>query len=358
MGQRKPALICAVAIVLVVDLLVIAARTDDHISGDAYLGAARARAAALPMIDVDSPLPAPTTAAPTTQPPTPVASEPPPTTAAPTTTVPPGRPGAWTVGPYQGTGVWIDVYDWTMEITGGRPRVGLEHIDQMAALGIQTIYIQTAHRRSASDVIEEGRLLPIIDRAHSHGMAVVAWYLPDLVDVQLDLRRLLAAAALPVDGLGVDIESTAVGDPALRTQRLLELSTLLRQGVGTKAISAITLDAVHLQVVNPGFWPGFPWYELGHTYDVIVPMAYWSIRRPEWNNGERYITANIDRIRYSTGRPDMPIHIAGGIADGATPDDVAGMVNAIRNRGVLGGSLYDWNTSNLAQWDRLRLLVV
>ena len=54
----------------------------------------------------------------------------------------------------------------------------------------------------------------------------------------------------------------------------------------------------------------------------------------------------------------MPIHIAGGIADGITPDDVTGMVNAIQRRGVLGGSLYDWNTSNLALWDRLRALVV
>ncbi|HJR25673.1 MAG TPA: hypothetical protein VJ804_09380, partial [Acidimicrobiales bacterium] len=296
----------------------------------------------------------PTTEAPTTTAP------PEPTTTAPTTTTappPPARPGAWTVGPYQGTGVWIDVYDWTTTIAGN-PRVGIEQIDQMADLGIQTIYIQTAHRRSPADVIEPERLLPMIDRAHARGMAVVAWYLPELVDTTYDLHKLLAAAALPVDGLGVDIESTAIGDPAERTRRLIELSQGLRRNVGTKAISAITLDAVHLQVVNPRFWPTFPWPELGQLYDVIVPMAYWSVRKAEWRAGDRYIFENIDRIRAATGRPDIPIHVAGGIADGISLDDVAGMIHAIHMRGAIGGSLYDWNTSNAEQWNLLRALRV
>lgn len=35
-----------------------------------------------------------------------------------------------------------------------------------------------------------------------------------------------------------------------------------------KALAAITLSGVHLQVVNPDFWPGYPWAELGATYDA------------------------------------------------------------------------------------------
>jgi hypothetical protein len=50
--------------------------------------------------------------------------------------------------------------------------------------------------------------------------------------------------------------------------------------------------------------------------------------------------------------------VAGGIADGVTPDDLVGMVRAIQARGVLGGSLYDWNTSQPPQWDLLRVLRV
>jgi hypothetical protein len=346
--RRVGALLCAAMVVVGLDVAVVFARAGEPLRRD-VAGATRqeAQQAAVP-----------TPVAPPTEPPTTTTTLPP-TTTTTTSPPPPARAGAWTIGPYQGTGVWLDVYDWTNEITGGSPRVSVDDIDRMADLGIQTIYIQTAHRRSAANVIEPERLLPMIDRAHARGMAVVAWYLPQLVDVPTDLRRLVAAAQLPVDGLGVDIEATDVTDPALRTERLLGLSWALRDAVGTKAISAITLDAVHLQVINPGFWPGFPWVQLGQVYDVIVPMSYWSVRKaPEWRQGERYTAENIDRIRVSTQRADMPIHVAGGIADGITLDDVAGMVRTIQHRGVLGGSLYDWNTSQPPQWDLLRALRV
>jgi len=254
-------------------------------------------------------------------------------------------------------GVWLDVYDWTAALTGGHPRVTADSVDQMAAAGIQTLFIQTAHRRLPGDIAEPERLLPIIERAHADGLAVVAWYLPTFEDLDTDFRRLMAATTLPVDGLGVDIESLAVANSGERTQRLLTLSTALRQAMGGRAISAITQSAVIMQVINPGFWPGFPWQEVGRLYDVIVPMSYWSERsQPEWPSGERYTGTDIDLVRQLTGRADMPIHVAGGIANGITIDDVGGMVRAIQARGILGGSLYDWATSQPAQWDLLKAL--
>jgi hypothetical protein len=349
--------------VLAADLAVVAARHGDDAVGEV---AAVERPA--PTVEV-----MPSDPATTTIPPTTTTSAKPTTTEAPPVTVPPTttttrrddraamsasarRGGAWTLGPHRGVGVWLDVYDWTNELTGGQPSVQAADIDRMAELGIQTLYIQTAHRRSTADVIEPDRLMPFIDRAHARGMAVVAWYLPTLEDVTIDLRRLVAAARLPVDGLGVDIESRAVADPAERTRRLLDLSARLRQAVGPRALAAITPSAVHLQVINPSFWPGFPWPQLADVYDAILPMSYWSVRRSEWRSGERYVGENIDRIRASTGRPDVPIHAIGGIADAASVPDVEGMVRAIEARGILGGSLYDWDTSQPAQWDALRPL--
>jgi hypothetical protein len=344
-------LLGAALTVLGADLVAVAAQGGDDLPGDLAAAAVEAGWSPPPI--------APTAAAvAAAAPPTTVAA---PTTTAPpvTTTVAPARAGAWTLGPLEGLGVWLDVYDWTNELTGGAPKVGLADIDRMADLGIQTIYIQTGHRRSASHVIEADRLLGIIDRAHERGMAVVAWYLPMLEDVATDLHRLYAASQLPVDGLGVDIESLAVADPVERTRRLLDLSTALRQVLGPDpALIAITPSAVHLQVVNPGFWPGFPWPELAATYDAIVPMSYWSVRKTEWRSGERYTGENIDRIRASTGRPDIPIHVAGGIADAVSTADLEGMVRAIQARGILGASLYDWSTSQPGQWDLLRPLRV
>jgi uncharacterized lipoprotein YddW (UPF0748 family) len=222
----------------------------------------------------------------------------------------------------------------------------------MADAGIQTVYIQTSHLGVPDQVVlEQDQLETLIAAAHHHGMSVVAWYLPTLVDVDVDLQRLLASADLDVDGLAVDIESTVVKDPAERNARLIDLNTRLRDALPGKVIGAITLSAVHLQVVNRDYWPDYPWVEIADTYDLILPMAYWTIRLPEWRDGYRYVNANIDRIRESTGDPAIPIHVIGGIADEATPEQVQGMVQAIdEHQGILGGSLYDWATSSPEQW--------
>lgn len=270
----------------------------------------------------------------------------------------PGSPaGSWTVVPHRGLGAWVDVYDWTAEFGGPTPSVDLVEIDEMAEAGVQTLYVQTSHRRSSAEVIEPERLNALIDQAHANDMHVVAWYLPTFVDVDRDLQRLVAAAELPVDGLGVDIEAVDLADPVERNRRVLDLSRRLRSALGDgKALAAITLSSVHLEVVNPAYWPDYPWAELGASYDAILPMAYWSIRRDDLRAGLRYVGENIDRIRASVGREDLLIHAIGGIADDATVADVQGMVAAIRDRGAIGGSLYDWNTSTAAQWAALQPL--
>jgi hypothetical protein len=186
---------------------------------------------------------------------------------------------------------------------------------------------------------------------------VVAWYLPTFESVDRDLRRLVAASKLRVDGLGVDIESTDLVNLVDRNERVVELSTKLRAIVGDhKVLAAITLSAVHQQVVNPAFWPGYPWAALGATYDVVMPMSYWSIRKGDLRNGARYVGEDIDRVRAAVGRDDLPVHPVGGIADGVTVADLTGMVAAIEDRGAIGGSLYDWNTSSPEQWTALQPL--
>ena len=263
-------------------------------------------------------------------------------------------PGSWTTVVHEGLGAWVDAYDWTIELGGEVPTVGVDEIEAMADAGVQTVYLQTSHSRSASDVMEPERLDELIDAVHANDMHVVAWYLPTLVDIGEDLRRLEAAAALRVDGLAVDIESVAVEDVAVRNRRLIDLSTQLRRALpAERPVAAITLSAIHVELVNPAYWPGYPWAELAATYDVMMPMAYWSIRRDELRDGGRYVGENIDRIRASTGDPDIPIHVIGGIADGVTNADLDAMVAAIEDRGAIGGSLYDWQTSEPEHWSVL-----
>jgi hypothetical protein len=271
---------------------------------------------------------------------------------------PPAPPaGSWTLVPHRGLGAWVDVYDWTTEFGGKTPPVDVNDIDAMAEAGVQTLYLQTGHHRSTADVIEPERLEDLINKAHANHMHVVAWYLPTFVDVDRDLRRLVAAAELPVDGLAVDIEATDIVDPVERNRRVVDESARLRAALGPeKTLAAITLSSVHLQVVNPEYWPGYPWAELAATYDAILPMAYWSLRRDDLRAGFRYVSENIDRIRASVGQEDVLIHPIGGIADAATVADIEGMVAAIQDRRAIGGSLYDWNTSTAAQWNAMQPL--
>jgi hypothetical protein len=266
--------------------------------------------------------------------------------------------GPWTVEPYEGVGAWVDAFDWSHALGGDAPVVDEDDFEAMADLGIQTVFLQTSHLGVPDQtVLERERVERLIDAAHDNGLAVVAWYLPTLADVDVDLERLLASAELDVDGLAVDIESTVVEDPAERTTRLLELNDRMRDALPDRVIGGITLSAVHLQEVNASFWPDFPWPQIAETYDVIVPMTYWSIRLPEWRDGNRYVGENIDRIRAATGDADIPVHVIGGIADEATVEQVHGMLDAIEQReGVIGASLYDWATASPDQWAVLRPL--
>jgi hypothetical protein len=261
----------------------------------------------------------------------------------------------WTLEPHQGLAAWVDAFDWSNALGGETPVVDEDDFGAMADLGIQTVYLQTSHLGVPDQVIlEQERVEGLIDAAHDNGLSVVAWYLPRLEDVDADLERLLASAELDVDGLAVDIESTAVEDPVERNARLLELNEALRSELPDRVIAGITLSAVHLQEVNPAFWPDFPWADVAETYDLLMPMAYWSIRLPEWRDGSRYVGENIDRIRAATADPDLPLHVIGGIADGAEVADVQGMLHAIDAReGILGASLYDWATASPQQWATL-----
>jgi hypothetical protein len=284
-------------------------------------------------------------------PPPPANPGPPPSPEARAAPTPPAR----AVDVYAGLGTWIDAFDWSLSFGKDGPLVEVADIDRMADLGVQTLYVQTSRWNAPTDVLEPERLLPLIERARQRGMSVVAWYLPTLVDPQTDLRRLLAAAALDVDAVAVDIESDDVADVAERNRRLLWLSDELRHALPDTAIGAIPYPPVALEVINPRLWPAFPWQDLKPYYDVWLPMSYSSFRTAAsgYRDGYRYTAENIDRLFANLGSP-VPVHTVGGIADSVSGADVEGMVRAAAERGAIGGSLYDWRTTPEALWHHLQ----
>jgi hypothetical protein len=249
-------------------------------------------------------------------------------------------------------GTWVDVYDWSRAFTGGRPTVTPPDVDAMAAAGVETLFIQTAKAETPGDLVDPDLLIAMIDRARARGLRVVGWYVPSLVDVSGDLRRLRAAAALGVDGVAVDIEMRSVGDVAERNRRLVSLSTRLRGALPGHPLGAIVMPPVLLEMVNPAWWPDFPWRALADTYDVWLPMSYSTERRSDsgWRDGYRYTVENINRLRARIGRPAAPVHTISGIADRLTRADLEGTVRAVDETGALGASLYDWHTTGAVAW--------
>jgi hypothetical protein len=295
----------------------------------------------------------------TTEPPTTTTEPPTTTTAAPTTTTAKPKAKPQPVGrdlsPYTGLGTWIDIYDWTVTYNRGDGRVELADIDAMARSGVQTLYMQTAKWDNPAHVLEPERLRPLMKRAKQLGIEVVAWYLPTFEDPVVDLHRLLEAARIPeVDAVAVDIESLRFPDVAVRNQRLLDLSRDLRAALPDVALGAIPYPPVVTDVINPNLWPAFPWQELTPFYDVWLPMSYQSNRKPEsgYRDAYRYTAENIDRMRARLGA-NVPVHAIGGIADATSVADVHAMLQAGVERGIIGGSLYDWRTSGPELWPAL-----
>ena len=296
-----------------------------------------------PVADVPEPSTAPSTTPATTAPPT---------TTPPTTT--PSLPApADRTAPFRGMGTWVDVFEWApsyVKPPKTSPDLAPTAVDAMAAEGVQVLYIQATryNNPTGGDIVDPEVLALWLARAKARGITVVAWYLPTLTDPAADLRRLKAVARLPdVAGIGVDIESTAVASPAVRSARMVELSRAVRAALPERALSAIVLPAVDTDVVNLKYWPGFPWQEIRGIYDVWQPMGYWTNRsaRSGYRDAERYTRENVERLRAHLRDPKAVVHPIGGIMNKAGTSDVTGYLKAVRETGCVGASLYTWGTS-------------
>tara|TARA_B100000953_G_scaffold34622_1_gene27278 strand:+ start:7139 stop:8185 length:1047 start_codon:yes stop_codon:yes gene_type:complete len=275
------------------------------------------------------------------------------------------RPHQRTSEPYLGLGTWVDLFDADPEVAPAAPTVYPAGVVGMAAQGVRTLFLQGARA-------SEGARFPTADpwllaeyllAGHASDMAVVAWYLPMWEAGDEDLDRLVALSAFEVmghrfDGISVDIEWKDDDlEPEERSRRLVELGQRLRSTVGTDTLGAIVMPPVVTDVINRDFWPGFPWDGIRSTYDVWLPMAYWSFRTEEHADPAYYTAENIRLLRELLGDGSAVVHGIGGVgaADGsdlpdpgeplALVEDLEGFLAALEEVGAVGGSIYDWATT-------------
>ncbi len=248
-------------------------------------------------------------------------------------------------------GAWLDVFDFNPAHSGAGAEVGVDDIDKMAAAGVRTLYLQAARPedpRAPGALVNPELLTRITVRAHQKGLAVVGWYLPHLSDLDADMGHLKAmiefrAGGRPFDAIGLDIEwRGGVADPVVRSANLVELSRRLRAAAGAIPLGAIVLPPVLLEVVNPDFWPGFPWAGIKPYFDAWLPMSYWTDRTTAsgFRDAHQNTLANVVRLRGHLG--EVKIHMVGGVATSATTEDYRKFSAALAETGVAGRSVYDW----------------
>ncbi len=261
-------------------------------------------------------------------------------------------------GPFQGLGVWVDLYD---ETAWGDPAAA---IADMAAHGVRTLYLETSNADRASAFVDEAGVSAFLDAGAADGVQVVAWYLPNLQDVTTDASRSEAAIAYTTPagnrfaGFALDIESAAVSDAALRTRRLLELSGTLRAAAGEAYPLGAIVPSPRGMQIHAGYWPAFPWTSLAQTYDVILPMTYFTYRSQGESGAHTYTRTAVGLVRREVGNHRVPIHVIGGIAQDATTEETAGFVQAVNERRVIGASYYTWPGITDGQWAALAQIQV
>ncbi|MBL89351.1 MAG: hypothetical protein CL517_03625 [Actinobacteria bacterium] len=269
------------------------------------------------------------------------------------------------ISSYRGLGAWVDSFDADPNYLRGSSTVLPSDALEMSENRIRTLFLQSSRSQDRSNqlISDPWYLTEFLLNAHANGLDVVAWYLPKWSDNGEDLERMLALADFEVlghkfDGLAVDIEWNRDDlEYQERSSRLVELSKGLRENLEDRVLGAIVMPPVVTDVINPNFWPEFPWVELADVYDVWLPMNYWSFRTEEHADSNYYNSENIKLLRNNLKDQNALVHAIGGvgIADGnalpdpgeplATIDDLDGFVFSVAATKAIGGSIYDWATT-------------
>lgn len=251
---------------------------------------------------------------------------------------------------FGGLGTWVDIFD------GGVYAAPERTAARIAARGVRTVWAETSNYRSTVDVVEPVKLGRLVDALHARGVKVVAWYLPGHVNHGRDLRRASAMLSFRTpqggafDGIALDVEATALKNVALRSRRAVALATQLRAEAGDTPLAIIPFNPRGLER-HPRTWPGFPWAELAQVADAFAPMVYTGGAMKGFDATYGYVTRSLRLLREATGNPEVPIHVAGGVADRLAADELAGFAAAVADDGsTIGVSLYDWTTTRAPAW--------
>lgn len=247
-----------------------------------------------------------------------------------------------------GKGIWLMWRDWYRQDTA-------QLIAEAKKRGITHLYLHIA--TSADGIFAEDAIDDLIHQAHRNHLQVIGWVYSDLRNPLTDAKRDISVAQYKtptgdkIDALTTDIED-AIGTTESNVN---QYSQAVRAALGNNY-------PFYATTYPPSMRPNYPWKSFGTYYDAIIPMDYWHVKDRAYTQEEAYnfVKQSIADIRRLTGNPNMPISIAGqGFdafregtgANNPSPQEVQGALQAAKDAGAIGFSMYRWGTMTDGQWD-------
>ena len=261
-----------------------------------------------------------------------------------------------------GTPLWARISGKGMWMVLGAATTGSADSVVRAAMadGITHLYVESA----ISPLGFHGRdsVGPLIDDAHRHHIAVIAWVYPYLYDIGSDvaLTRAVARFQTPsgqrFDGIAEDIERN------MSRTTIRDYSQLVRAYLGDKyLLVGVTYP--------PQSLPNFPFDEVSHFCNAMAPMDYWHQTQTEngldyghmrygYAYGCRYATDSIARMRREgVAVPIAPIGQTfddfGRLAMGTnapSAEEVRGFLAGVKASGAMGVSFFQWTSATEGEW--------
>jgi hypothetical protein len=273
-----------------------------------------------------------------------------------TQTAPSPSPVAGRAAVFSGLGTWIDVYDYA----GLDPATAAR---TMAAHGVRTLYLETGRFKDAASI--HAGAADWVRAAHSAGLKIVGWYLPDHANLSRDTARTIAVAkfragAQRFDGVAIDAEyHDAVPDASTWNARMLRHVRAVRDAIGGAPLMMISVTPAGMQRGGARF-AGFPWRAVAANVDAFALMGYWTFRAAECRTNAAlcagpYTSDNISRALAAAGT-GTSIHMIGGLAGDTDAAQVRAFVSACDDAHVLGASLYDFRTTSNELWREMASL--